>query len=401
MTKNGLKIFSRIGFRLIKTVVSFIFLITDKRIQKDDHLWVFPVGSHGVWKDNIFFLYEAVKQYKEITPVIIHASGDKNLPDGAILYNRTSLRGIWTILKCGVIFIHHGSTDLYWSCIRSNKRKIINLWHGSPLKKIGIFDKDTLARKSKGKILKETNQYDLVISVSEMDRQTMANSFHIPLDRVKITGLPRNDVIMKNENDLPLCVRRDIARLRTLLGNKKLISYIPTWRKSSEEIYPFSDSEITKMNAVLHESNATFGIKIHPNNYTPSKKIIGLNYLDLNERQITEMGVILKLTDVLVTDYSGVWVDFLLTNRPIVSFCYDMDSYLDERGFYYDYEAIFPGRINTNFNTFLEDLNQSLKDRIPRDRVKKKSEIRQRFHKYTDGQSAHRVTEEVIRLLKK
>ena len=116
---------------------------------------------------------------------------------------------------------------------------------------------------------------------------------------------------------------------------------------------------------------------------------------------VSEMGIILKLTDVLVTDYSGVWVDFLLTNRPIISFCYDMDSYLDDRGFYYDYEAIFPGRINTNFNTFLEDLNQNLKDRIPRDRLIKKSDIRQRFHKYSDGQSTHRVTEEVIRLLKK
>ena len=376
-------------------------MVTDNRIKKDDRLWVFPVGSHGVWKDNIFFLYEAVRQYKDITPIIIYASGDKNLPDGAVLYNRTSLRGIGTMLKCGVIFVHHGSTDLYWSCIRSNKRKIINLWHGSPLKKIGIFDKDAVARKSKEKILKETNRYDLVISVSEMDRQTMANSFHIPLDRVKITGLPRNDMIMKNEVDLPSGVREDIARLRTLLGNKKLVSYIPTWRKRSEGIYPFSDSEITQMSEVLHESNALLGIKIHPNNYTPSKKIIGLNYLDLNELQITEMGVILKLTDVLVTDYSGVWVDFLLTNRPIVSFCYDMDSYLRERGFYYDYEAIFPGRINTNFNTFLKDLNQSLTGRIPRDRTKKRSEIRRRFHQYTDGQSAQRIIEDIIRLQNK
>ena len=400
MTDSGLTIFYRIGFRLIKTVVSFIFLVSDRLITKDEHLWVFPVGSHGIWKDNIFFLYEEVRQHPEITPVIIYASGDKNLPDDGSLYNRTSLCGIWAMLKCGVIFIHHGRADLYWNGIRSRARKLINLWHGVPLKKIGIFDKKALNLKIKKKFLKERNQYDLVISTSEMDEQTMANSFHIPLDIVKITGLPRNDMLMKDENELPLSVKRDLTRLRGLIGNQKLISYIPTWRKDTKGVYSFCDSEITRINDVLHEYNALLGIKIHPNNYEPSKKISDLHYLDLNELQITEMGVILKLTDILVTDYSGVWVDYLLTNRPIVSFCYDMDSYLDERGFYYNYETIFPGRINTDFNAFLEDLKLALNTASSRD-TNEQSEIRKRFHKFLDGRSADRIIMEIMGLVNK
>ena len=52
------------------------------------------------------------------------------------------------------------------------------------------------------------------------------------------------------------------------------------------------------------------------------------------------------LSDVLITDYSSVMVEYSILNKPIVLFAYDLDDYLsNERGFYFDYRENVPGRI--------------------------------------------------------
>ena len=50
----------------------------------------------------------------------------------------------------------------------------------------------------------------------------------------------------------------------------------------------------------------------------------------------------LRATDVLITDYSSIYIDFLLTGRPVLPFTYDIDSYVSERGFLYDLEDALP-----------------------------------------------------------
>ena len=58
----------------------------------------------------------------------------------------------------------------------------------------------------------------------------------------------------------------------------------------------------------------------------------------LSECPSQEVGLFLRKADILVTDYSGVWIDFLLLDRPIVSFCPDLVHYKENRGFLYDYK---------------------------------------------------------------
>ena len=53
---------------------------------------------------------------------------------------------------------------------------------------------------------------------------------------------------------------------------------------------------------------------------------------------------ILGLTDILITDYSSVFIDYLLLDRYIIFFPYDLDRYIkSERELYYNYEDITPG----------------------------------------------------------
>ena len=51
---------------------------------------------------------------------------------------------------------------------------------------------------------------------------------------------------------------------------------------------------------------------------------------------------VLGVTDVLVTDYSSIFFDFLATGRPVVFFTPDLDEYAGYRGFYLDRDEL-PG----------------------------------------------------------
>ncbi len=57
-----------------------------------------------------------------------------------------------------------------------------------------------------------------------------------------------------------------------------------------------------------------------------------------------DIGDLLLVTDVLITDYSSVMFDFAPTGRPMLFFTYDLEQYRDHlRGFYFDFEAAAPG----------------------------------------------------------
>ena len=54
---------------------------------------------------------------------------------------------------------------------------------------------------------------------------------------------------------------------------------------------------------------------------------------------------LMLVSDVLITDYSSAIFEFSLLTRPMVFFAPDHDDYLDERGFYWDYQSGVPGPV--------------------------------------------------------
>lgn len=48
--------------------------------------------------------------------------------------------------------------------------------------------------------------------------------------------------------------------------------------------------------------------------------------------------------DLLITDYSSIYLDYLLLDRPIVFFAYDLEHYVErDRALYFTYESMTPG----------------------------------------------------------
>lgn len=118
------------------------------------------------------------------------------------------------------------------------------------------------------------------------------------------------------------------------------------------------------------------------------------NILDMTD-QSADIQELLMDTDLLVTDYSSAYIDYLLLNRPVVFYNFDFEDYLlNDREMYYEYDCVTPGYKAENFDQLLEEFERLAdgEDRF----VKEREEVRNLFY-CKEGQRA--VGEHLLRFL--
>jgi CDP-glycerol glycerophosphotransferase len=97
--------------------------------------------------------------------------------------------------------------------------------------------------------------------------------------------------------------------------------------------------------------------------------------------------------DVLVTDYSSVMFDFVLTDKPIVLLAPDLEQYREvERGFYFDLEEHAPGPLIRTTAGVVEALSEPDRD------ADRRARFRSRFCPYEDGRSAAKAVDRLMSL---
>jgi CDP-glycerol glycerophosphotransferase (TagB/SpsB family) len=98
--------------------------------------------------------------------------------------------------------------------------------------------------------------------------------------------------------------------------------------------------------------------------------------------------------DALITDYSSIYFDYLLLDRPVLFFPYDLERYReDERGFYFEYEEVTPGPKARTFDELVSRICELL-DGYERERAAWRPErdrVAHLCHAFRDGQSARRL----------
>lgn len=242
---------------------------------------------------------------------------DKNDPaiaarvQGARVVRRRSLRGILALVTAHLVFHTHG---LPRYAKRRPSQIIVNLWHGMPLKKIGALLSDG----------PNVPLGDYAIATSELFRDVLAQAFQMLPERVLVTGLPRNDRLLKTSGAPP-----------------KVPLWMPTFRHShggvTRQDSLFSPRCFVRLlrevDAGLTARDLRITLKLHPMDVlntmlTPDFKAIDLIF-GHDERQSVED--LLASSSALITDYSSAAIDYLILQRPIGYFCPDLDQY--SRGF--------------------------------------------------------------------
>lgn len=319
---------------------------------KDNYSWAFPVCAFDhSFGGNERMVFEAVKNDPNIRKVILYRSKVIDV-DGVNLIQvpLKSREGQQYLLESVYIFIKHTPWRNTIYPLNPNLHRFINLWHGIPLKRIGFTSLDMAGRLEAS--AREHDKCHAVIASSKIDRLAMAASFYpLTYHDVWVTGLPRNDAILLAETHLPADFQHQLVKLRRTLNGRRLVMYAPTFRNGQElSIYTFSQEELDALAQCLIANNAVLGIREHMaskhESYWTALTNTGVPVIDLGRQHFADIELIYREADVLITDYSSCFIDFMLTGKPEICFAYDYESYAtDERGLFYDLKDVFPGPV--------------------------------------------------------
>ena len=328
------------------------------QIRPDSHIWLFSSTDNSHYNYNSRYLFEYVKEnHPEITPLFV--INDPELRNslsskyGKQYFIETeSIQGIRQALSAGVWFTSAG-LPAYGTGLHK-KRLIINLWHGVPLKKIALLDPNLkkAARIYFKKIFSEN--YTCILTTSHELIPLMARSFAVSEDKIKVWGQPRNDGLFQ-KNDC----REILGQLFPDLPKyTKAALYAPTFRDYGQvQLFPFKDFDQKQLEAFLEEKNMLLFIRTHVAEQGSAAPYLGKRIRFLGNEQAEDVTGILNIFDCLITDYSSIYIDYLLTDKPMIFLPYDRQQYLDGRGMNFDYDDVTPGPKPETFNDFLDALS--------------------------------------------
>jgi len=213
----------------------------------------------------------------------------------------------------------------------------INTWHGTPLKTLGKDMKGTPGQHKN--IQRNLLHSDYIFNPNRFTADTINKSHDLEgiYDGFVVDeGYPRIDNTINNQNP---------ERIRKILNidiNKKIILYAPTWRGEVGKVNNISDN--------IEEILATLSSNI-PEGYTLLLKVHTLVFKHIQQNNKlaascvpdwVDTNELLSVVDVLITDYSSIFFDYMKRLKPILFFVYDRKQYEEERGLYLNLEDM-PG----------------------------------------------------------
>lgn len=281
-----------------------------------------------------------------------------------------------------------------YSYKRKKKQRIISIGHGIVLKSHPYYKYVERKSSLKAKNYIKPNQFnDYLVSTSKLATYFL-NQFNAHICKnVIYTGYPRNDLLSKNK-EISL-----INEFKLDSHEQIFICYAPTYRDKLEiEFWPSNplfDDKIYLLEKFLTDTKKTMLIKPHPNEISDYKKlqseriiIIDSNWLE--KRKINFYSLLSKV-DLLITDYSSIYIDFLLTDKPIIFFNYDLKAYEKNRVLMVDnYDNWTPGFKAQSIEELIKSIKKTLEEESFRDeRIKLKND----FHIFQDFNSTNRFIE--------
>ncbi|MDP2490257.1 CDP-glycerol glycerophosphotransferase family protein [Vibrio splendidus] len=274
--------------------------------------------------------------------------------------------------------------------LTNNKREIYNVWHGIPLKTIRHFDKD---RFTDAFLDFESDNLTGLVCSSNLDKAVMAACFNVAPSKCILSGLPRADLL--DFDGLEWFTDPQEEELVSALAGRKLVSWMPTYRgtwKEFNEINAFSRDEEVLLCKFLKENNAVLGVRPHKFSKLQALPLLEKNDLLIDLANYTVTNTLLKHTQLLVTDYSSVWLDYSLISSNICLYLFDEADYGGERGMIYPLSEVLTGEISTDFHTLLLSLEKMMDESL------NKSTPSPMFFKHKDASNTKRFIEHVLKI---
>ncbi|MBS5949715.1 MAG: CDP-glycerol glycerophosphotransferase family protein [Clostridium sp.] len=348
--------------KLYKMVISYLSFLSIRNKNKV----IFGAWFGDKFLDNSKYLFKQMNKVDNIRNIWITSNEN--------VYNRVKLQGYEVYMSSSIKGIYHQLTACkYFTCTGKDDvssfllsgAEHIELWHGIPLKKIMNDDKITnnddnvkFAKKLFREIMAwPEKKFYKVISTSKEFSKIYTGAFAVKPMQILQLGQPRNDVFFDDsleDEDFPKEYKE-----------KKIILYMPTHRKEGKIKFDIENIlNLKEINDLCENNNILFLIKKH---YFHKNEVIDLsnyqNIIDITNLDFDSQ-MLLKYTDILISDYSSCYIDYLLLDRPIIFYNFDYDDYLkNDREMYFDYDLVTPGSKVNTCEELVKEIDNLLKNK--------------------------------------
>jgi CDP-glycerol glycerophosphotransferase len=369
-------------------------------------------------------LYKPVDDVQLRNAVLFEAFDGKVVGDSpldifnALKVERPDLEFFWTV-KQGVVApagstaVKYGSRE--WLKVLATAKYLVNnsafpwyfkkvsgqvylqTWHGTPLKRLV---RDIEAGKVSAQYLstmrKEAAAWDYLISPSSYASACFKSAFGFPIKngtgKILEVGYPRNDRLNASADERSAVRNRVRKQLGVKSAQTQLVLYAPTWRDTNRNVvgtlqtvnHIDAATKLPKGFQLMYRGHS-MTLDAH-NSKTANGAIDVTDYPDITELYLA--------ADVLITDYSSVMFDFAVTGKPMIFLTPDIEKYVADRGFYFDFVAEAPGPIcHTTAEVIgaLENIND-----VAKQYGKVYKAWQQKFNSLEDGKATARVLAEVF-----
>lgn len=318
-------------------------------VPKQKDMWTFGAWLGNRYSDNPkAFLSYMVNNYPEyrynwISKVPIN---DPALEGKCRILEYGSPEARKAVLRSKFIVTSHGSEDLCTPNLTGGAIRI-QLFHGVGWKHYGRDIFKPSGNKIKDYLKKLNYRWaqwleargDVFECSSEKNKKTLMRALGAKEKSFVNAGQPRNEIFYDTE----YCDRikeKILFQLGITDTSTKIIAYLPTFRDSGIRRFSFLDIEQEiegYLDHVVIIEKSHFGEKTEDGTYV-SKHII--NGAEINTQEL------MAAANIVVSDYSSCWIDFLCTGRPVVQFLYDYGFYKDkDRGLYFPVEEMDCGHV--------------------------------------------------------
>jgi len=348
-------------------------------------------------KDNYIICGSNTGEYFSGSPKAFYEYISENCPEYKIFHyhpfqkNSSNLERLRYIIKFFPIFYRarylissHPPNDFFPFVWWSGRKIFINTWHGIDFK-AGFFA-DSGDTSNKNKILKLNEKTNYFLVSSKLESATKTKIFLINPQKFLYIGQPRNDRFLTSNS---------VDRLNKIFENlpeyKKVVLYAPTYRRNNPvNFFPFKDFDIIHFKQFLDEKKIIFLIRGHVYEKGSHEQFFDTRILNLDQETLEDVYDILPEIDILITDYSSIFIDYLLLNRPVIFLPYDLNNYEVNRGLIFDdYDFWTPGKKAYNYYEFIDALEENF---TGLDVFKeRREEINHIFHYYQTADTSERL----------
>ena len=208
----------------------------------------------------------------------------------------------------------------------------LNTWHGSAIKKMGgdiVDNNQSFGTKSNESYL------SAMLAQGEYDIEVFSRAFNIPPEKFHLIGLPRNDELVAKGN-FP-SIRNKVCKYLGIPVDKNIILFAPTFREYSKDAIGNRTIDLPINVSKWREQLSDNSVVLFRAHYEVTKSLkVEDDFFWKDVSAYENLNELMIASDMLISDYSSIFFDYSIMEKPMLCYAYDYDLYQQQRGLYFD-----------------------------------------------------------------